>query len=725
MMRSFVLGILLVGFGMSSQAVTADGPGSAFTYQGMLSEQGSRANGSYDLQFRLVDAYTNGNYLSSPVIWSAVPVNNGLFTVALNFDTSLYDGSTHWLEIGVRTNGSQSQFALLQPLQPLNSVPQAFFANSAAMAGVASNVVAGAVLTNVVIQGGSIQPGSITAAQIDPATDAAYRNVNTNVVAAIVTGMSTASGSSTPARRLDVKAAFGAIGDGVTDDTAAIQNALNYLGSDSVTNIALYFPPGTYRITQTLTVPPNRYPPGGALAISSGYRLSGGGLSATKLVWSSIGNGIGLAFTDPAGYEGLTMEDLTLVGPLMTTSDPANVSIGLAMGAYDPYDYGWSGFNNTVRNCALMGWGYGAAVTNQWTIVFDNCAVLSNTIEGLRFVGSHGVSVQNCRIGSWNTTCGTGVGFHPPINNGYGDNAQIINCMFDRCTNGIVNNELNLLCLNNHLESCGSYYTLLTAPSLSPSTTIIGGYTLDDPTPWTNVFAGQILMDAGSAAYTVVQNCSFYSYNVTRPVFNVLDDGSGYTMPTFLGGGTLDGLWNTVSHVTLSAPQQASSLTQQPAVSKPVWSYELPLNNGASFTSGITIAQSPAPWSVQGSMEVPNGSVGIVEFAVPHALGFSNFVAELTVQPAPGQTNMAFGLLSQNYSIGPAGPLQYAATSTNFSGVTQGSTSTFYWTNSFGEDLFPRRCRCTITSPTDSSGSVTNDLWLLSWRLFSVETAGN
>jgi hypothetical protein len=49
----------------------------------------------------------------------------------------------------------------------------------------------------------------------------------------------------------NVKTNYGAAGDGISDDTAAIQKALNALGS---TNPTLYFPAGTYRITQTLTL---------------------------------------------------------------------------------------------------------------------------------------------------------------------------------------------------------------------------------------------------------------------------------------------------------------------------------------------------------------------------------------------------------------------------------------------------------------------------------------
>lgn len=56
----------------------------------------------------------------------------------------------------------------------------------------------------------------------------------------------------------DVKA-FGAIGDGIADDTEAIQKAVQATLSDD--KFVVYFPPGTYRITRTILLPapnPNR-----------------------------------------------------------------------------------------------------------------------------------------------------------------------------------------------------------------------------------------------------------------------------------------------------------------------------------------------------------------------------------------------------------------------------------------------------------------------------------
>ena len=78
----------------------------AFTYQGRLLDGARQANGSYDLQFTLADAPTNGEYIANVLTNAAVPVSNGLFAVTLDFGGSVFDGSARWLEIGVRTNGS-------------------------------------------------------------------------------------------------------------------------------------------------------------------------------------------------------------------------------------------------------------------------------------------------------------------------------------------------------------------------------------------------------------------------------------------------------------------------------------------------------------------------------------------------------------------------------------------------------------------------------------------
>jgi hypothetical protein len=551
---------ILIGMLVTAAAkLTLLAQSSAFTYQGRLFDGNQAAVGTYDLQFRLADAPTNSNYVGVTLVRAPVSVTNGVFTVTLDFGPGVFDGSARFLEAGVRTNGSSSDYVILQPLQAITTAPYAMLANTAAAAGVASNLVAGAVLTNLVIAGSTIQPGTITAAQIDPATDAAYRALDTNAVKALIAQVVASTPSpGVSSRWVDAKINFGAKGDGTTDDTAALQAGLNYLASASASNATLYLPPGTYRLSSILTLPSSVFPQDPVLGLNTGWRISGAGLSQTRLFWPSLGNGIGLALTNGSGYEAVTLEDFSLIGPLMTAWDPANTSIGLALGTYSAVQ-GWSGQNNVIRNCGIIGWGYGVASTNQWGLVVDNCVIASNNWEGLRFVGTHLVSVQNCRIrGGWSTACGIGIGFHPPLNWGYGDNAQILNTLIGYCTNGIFNQELNLVSVNTHLEACGSYYTLISPTVLgtaAPATTIIGGYTLDYGLAWTNGFAGQMLMDARAAQSTFIQNSWFTGG--PRPAFNVTNLDSTFALPTYSGGYYFAGLWNTTSNVVLFASTQS------------------------------------------------------------------------------------------------------------------------------------------------------------------------
>ena len=109
--------------------------GTAFTYQGRLTESGSGVTGSYDLQFTLLDAAVGGNQVVPPVVAPSVAVNNGLFTTSLDFGGSAFDGRAFWLQIGVRPSGGGGAFTPLLTLQQISPVPYAVYALSAGSGG--------------------------------------------------------------------------------------------------------------------------------------------------------------------------------------------------------------------------------------------------------------------------------------------------------------------------------------------------------------------------------------------------------------------------------------------------------------------------------------------------------------------------------------------------------------------------------------------------------------
>jgi hypothetical protein len=94
----------------------------AITYQGRLTDIGSPANGTYDLQFKLFD--DTDTQQGPTLTLDDVQVTDGIFTVQLDFG-DVFDGSARTLEIAVRPGASSDAFTVLSPRQALSSTPYA------------------------------------------------------------------------------------------------------------------------------------------------------------------------------------------------------------------------------------------------------------------------------------------------------------------------------------------------------------------------------------------------------------------------------------------------------------------------------------------------------------------------------------------------------------------------------------------------------------------------
>jgi hypothetical protein len=144
--------IALVLVGLVHASTWAAPLGSAFTYQGQLTDSGAPATGNYDLRFLLFDAPTGGGIIAGPVTNANLAVTGGLFTATLDFGEGAFDGPARWLQIGVRTNSSDP-FTPVLPRQPLTPAPYAIYA-------------LGARLTNGAIDTPQLAAGAVTRAKI-------------------------------------------------------------------------------------------------------------------------------------------------------------------------------------------------------------------------------------------------------------------------------------------------------------------------------------------------------------------------------------------------------------------------------------------------------------------------------------------------------------------------------------------------------------------------------
>ncbi len=113
-----------------------------FTYQGRLLFGDLPANGSHDFEFSLWDAESGGNQLGQTVALTEVNVNNGVFSVRIDFGDQ-FPGANRFLEIRVRQTGKEI-FTALTPRQFITSAPYAIKSinsENAANATFANNAV--------------------------------------------------------------------------------------------------------------------------------------------------------------------------------------------------------------------------------------------------------------------------------------------------------------------------------------------------------------------------------------------------------------------------------------------------------------------------------------------------------------------------------------------------------------------------------------------------------
>ena len=99
--------------------------GTAFTYQGRLTDAGSTANGIYDFQFTLYDAPSAGSPVGGLVSQEEVAVSGGVFTVLVDFGAAAFTGEARWLEVAVRPGVSGGAYATIAPRQRLSPTPYA------------------------------------------------------------------------------------------------------------------------------------------------------------------------------------------------------------------------------------------------------------------------------------------------------------------------------------------------------------------------------------------------------------------------------------------------------------------------------------------------------------------------------------------------------------------------------------------------------------------------
>lgn len=115
-------------------AALAQPLGTTFTYQGQLTDAGQPATGLYDLQVCLFDSPSNPAPITCAPDFGDVPVEDGVFTLALDFGATPFAGQQRYLELRVRAGAATGGYTILSPRQLVRATPEALRAAAASAA---------------------------------------------------------------------------------------------------------------------------------------------------------------------------------------------------------------------------------------------------------------------------------------------------------------------------------------------------------------------------------------------------------------------------------------------------------------------------------------------------------------------------------------------------------------------------------------------------------------
>lgn len=311
----------------------------------------------------------------------------------------------------------------------------------------------------------------------------------------------------------------GAVGNGATDDTAAIQATINLA---SAAGGIVFLPPGTYNISASLT-------------IANNVIVSGAGQGATTIQQNSTTSHALVA----ADASAIRIQDLRVNGPgsgtgigIRMTLSTATSSSALGFSDMQVSNFGGDGINIavpqavrftrvTARNCG--GYGFNMVGVNFPTsnaVSFNSCYTFTNTSGGFHLFRMVGTSISGCHA----STSTAGIGYFIDTCDG----VSIVGSSAQSCGTGVQisggqgNNVKGYLNYDNR-----GVAVLLTGSTLDAS--------VINATEITPNGTATAFLQANSGTNSAVALMNNITANVFTGVVNVLDDSNG----NIIGGGDI------------------------------------------------------------------------------------------------------------------------------------------------------------------------------------------
>ena len=209
----------------------------------------------------------------------------------------------------------------------------------------------------------SITNGDVLRLQKDASDSASFYDIDLVDLENVAVPLSQPGGS------VSIKSApYNAVGDGVTDDTSALQNCIN-------ANSSVWLPQGNYKITASINLPSNRNIRGAGMWYST---LVGDATLYTNSAKRVTLNGNG---------SNIQISDFAILGRLKYRNDSEpNDGIGGSFGTGSTISRLWVEHTKT-----------GAWIVNSLGLVVDSCRFRNNIADGINcVVGMRNTTVTNC-----------------------------------------------------------------------------------------------------------------------------------------------------------------------------------------------------------------------------------------------------------------------------------------------------------------------------------------